>query len=315
MADGKWLDGLTGDVPVEEAARVALTVRFGVVRGLVPLAAERAFDDVEHVHQLRVGTRRAGAALTLLGDCLPKKLRKRAKSCLRSLRRAAGDARDWDVFLEGLADAKALQAAAGKPTLDFLSGYALGERGTAQERLVAAAAEFGPDFDGVCDALADAVGPPGGHRPQTFGDLADQSVGALFADFNASVDANPAEPADLHQLRIRGKRVRYAMELFAGCFPAEFRSRLYPAVEEMQEVFGDLQDAHVGVGRLEGLRDRVRQVMPSEWARLRPGLDGLKAALRRKIPARRKHFQTWREGWGKLREVYPVASPRAAEAV
>jgi hypothetical protein len=62
MADGKWIAGLTPEMPIEEAARIVLAVRLSAARHHLPLAAGRADEDVEHVHQLRVASRRAGAA-------------------------------------------------------------------------------------------------------------------------------------------------------------------------------------------------------------------------------------------------------------
>src|SRR5205085_159177 len=120
-----------------------LAARFGVVRENLPLAVEQPYKDPEYVHHLRVGTRRCGAALEAFRNCLPKKDAKKAKGALRDLRRAAGDARDWDVFIQTLEEARALQSARGKPTLDFLLGYALGERSAAQQRLKKAAKKAG----------------------------------------------------------------------------------------------------------------------------------------------------------------------------
>src|SRR5438874_12397589 len=99
MPDGKWIDGLTPGMPVAEAAKVVLAARFAVVRHFLPLASEKPHEDVEHVHQLRVATRRSAAALRVFADALPRKLLKQTKRTLRRLRRAAGDARDCDVFL------------------------------------------------------------------------------------------------------------------------------------------------------------------------------------------------------------------------
>ena len=59
MADGKWIAGLTPGMPIADAAKAVLTARFAVVRHYLPLAAEKPQEDVEYVHQLRVGTRRA----------------------------------------------------------------------------------------------------------------------------------------------------------------------------------------------------------------------------------------------------------------
>ena len=103
MSDGKWIPDLSPEMPVVDAARTVLAARFGVVRHYLPLAAESPFDNPEYVHQLRVGTRRAGAALRVFADCLPKKPQRAAKKSLRAIRRAAGGARDWDVFLDNLA--------------------------------------------------------------------------------------------------------------------------------------------------------------------------------------------------------------------
>jgi CHAD domain-containing protein len=266
MADGKWIDGLTPHMPVADAARVILTLRFGIVRTTLPAAVERPAEDVEHVHQLRVGTRRAGAALKLLGSCLADKWLVRAKKTLKHFRRAAGDARDWDVFILGLAGNRTLTAASGKPALDFLLGYALRERTAAQRHLVDAADHDRVEFEELCDQLPTALND----GSQTLGELAEKEIGDLFAEFNDAVTANPADAADLHQLRIKAKRVRYAMELFVGCFAPEFRNVLYPEVEKVQEVLGSLQDATVGVERLESLRTNVQQMMPLEWKRLQP---------------------------------------------
>src|SRR5260221_5916979 len=103
MADDKWISGLRGDMPVPEAARLVLAVRLGVVLDRLPAAVARADEDVEHVHQLRVGTRRAGAAVRIFGDSLPAKLFRKVNRALRAIRRAAGAARDWDGFLDMVA--------------------------------------------------------------------------------------------------------------------------------------------------------------------------------------------------------------------
>jgi CHAD domain-containing protein len=313
MADGKWIPGLTPTLSVPDAARAILVARLDVVRHYLPLAVERPFDDPEHVHQLRVGTRRAGAALRVFADWLPRKHHKATRDYLRTIRRAAGDARDWDVFRIGLPAARPLQGAAGRPALDFLTGYALGERCAAQARLVQAAADAGPGFAEEAAALPDRARPADdGAHPDTFGDLAAGHLGALLAAFTDAVRADPTAPADLHQLRILGKRVRYAMELFADCFAPPLKESLYPAVEALQEMLGELQDAAVGAERLEALRARVGQVAAGEWPRLRRGVTGLIRSVRAKLPGGRARFRAWRTGWGKLATQYPLEALRPA---
>ncbi len=59
MADGKWIPGLKIDTPVVDAAHQVLSVRLKVIQHYLPHAAEKPEEDVEYVHQLRVGSRRA----------------------------------------------------------------------------------------------------------------------------------------------------------------------------------------------------------------------------------------------------------------
>lgn len=301
MADGKWIAGLTPEMPVADAAQVVLAARLAVVRHFLPLAVEKPHEDAEYVHQLRVGTRRTGAALRVFAGALPRKHLKDAKRVLRALRRAAGDARDWDVFLASLPDAKPLAPAPAKPALDFLTGYAFGERTAAQQRLASAAVEVGPHFEEVCAELPGrARAPEGDGAPANFGVLAAAQLGDLFREFNAMVEENPTTPEALHALRIVGKRVRYAIELFAGCFPPALKETVYPEAERVQEVLGNVQDAAVGTERLRCIRTTVRAVMPKQLTRVRKGIDGLSTSLRAKVPAGKKAFAAWRADWLEL---------------
>jgi CHAD domain-containing protein len=301
MADGKWIDGLSAEMPVAEAARLVLSARFQIVRSHLSLAVESPYKDREHVHQLRVGTRRSGAALKVFRDCLPKKDLKEAKDALRKLRRAAGDARDWDVFIVSLEEARALRSSGGKPTLDFLLGYALGERSAAQSRLAGAVDKAGPEFIELSTAIPEHVHDPRGDGPaDPFGEQARIDLGRMFEEFNAAIDDDPADPAALHKLRILGKHLRYAIEIYAACFPPAMKEQIYPAVENLQEQLGEVQDAVVGLQRLEGLRNMAKQVIGVEWPRLHPGITKLLQGMRSKVRAGRKRFQVWSKNWTKL---------------
>jgi inorganic triphosphatase YgiF len=177
----------------------------------------------------------------------------------------------------------------------------MGERSAAQAQLSDLAAVAGPLF------MQESAAFPGrAHEPKgkpisaTFGELATSQFGELLAGFNAAAAANPSEPAALHRLRIEGKRLRYALEIFAGCFPPAFREHVYPAAEQVQEILGSIQDSTVGVEYLMSLRDRIQKSLPSEWSRLRKGFDAQLKALRAKVPAGRRAFQKWRKHWAKL---------------
>ena len=158
-----------------------------------------------------------------------------------------------------------------------------------------------PAFERECEHLPRAAHAPRGDSPPvTFGDLAAGRLGQLLGSLTLAAEANPSTPAELHQLRILAKRVRYALEIFADCFPPVFKDQVYPAVEKVQEMLGDVQDATVGLGRLARLRDRLKLTLPDEWPRLRQGFEGLMNSLRSRIPRGRKAFQKWRQEWAEL---------------
>src|SRR5215213_8146493 len=101
-ASGKWIDGIGPETAVADAARRSLEVRLAVVANALPLAAHLSEHDIEHVHRLRVATRRAAAALKLYRDWLPRKPARWIKKRLRQIRRAASEIRDLDVLIERL---------------------------------------------------------------------------------------------------------------------------------------------------------------------------------------------------------------------
>lgn len=302
MADGKWVTDVPPGLPARGAARVVLSARLEAVRRVLPLAAGYAHEDAEHVHQLRVGTRRAAAALRVFADWLPEKRVGEVKEGLRALRKAAGSARDWDMFIHGL-------AAREDAAREFLLGYALGQRAAAQERVVGAMTDTGPAFVKASTALPGRVRKPRSRSsPATFGELAVAHVGGVLADFTADVRADPTTPADLHRVRIEAKRVRYAIELFAGCFTPPLREVIYPAVEAAQEQLGGLQDAAVGIEHLTVVADRAGEFLPGVWPRLAESVTVRLADLRERLAAGPALFAAWREEWERVTAEHPLGS-------
>jgi CHAD domain-containing protein len=298
MAGDKWISGLTADTPLPDAARRVLTVRLESVRDRLRPALYEADQDPEHVHQLRVATRRARAALDIFAGCLPPKAYKRAKRELRDLRRAAGEARDWDVFLLALGERQRKPAARQWPGLDFLTGYALSRRLAAQDHLLAA----GQDQPFASDRLlADTVAAV--HKPHddTAGhaliDLARPSLGGLLKELDAAAGRDLHDYAHLHQVRIIGKRLRYAMEVFADCFEPAFKEELYPAVEGMQDILGNANDSHVAGGRLAELREKAKSLLGGQAKRVLPGVEALLRYHEERLLKEREHFEAWWARW------------------
>ncbi len=294
--NGKWIGGLNESTPLVDAAARVLTVRLEVVRDYLGLALRESDKDPEYVHQLRVGTRRAGAAVEIFSSCLPEKVYKAARKLLKRLRRAAGEARDWDVFLMTLSEARAKNNSRHRAGLDFLTGYALAQRSIAQGHLHEASPDDPFAFDHfLADTVAAVRKPPDGVH--TLMDLAAPLLSALLSDLEQAAGADLSDYSRLHRVRILGKRLRYAMEVFANCFPRPFREKFYPAVEQMQDILGRANDSHVASQRLEVLCSKIQVVRPDDWKRLRPGIEALLQYHQQRLPEERQRFLDWWRRW------------------
>jgi len=310
MAEGKWAEGLLPEMTLREAARAVLEARLGVVLTHLP-AALRPGDDPEHVHQLRVATRRADAALRIFRDCLAKHDYRAARARLRGLRRAAGAARDWDVFLIALRDRAAEARRADVAGNDFLVAYSLGQRAAAQAALEAVAAREPDDFPGFIDATLAELRQPQ-HEPHArLGEMARPKLAGLLERFALAASADLSDYEHLHQVRIRGKRLRYAIEVLAGCFAPPLRERYYPMVEEMQETLGRANDSHVAMGRLRAVRDALAE-WPATRQRVKGGVEGLLRFHQRRLPQERRRFVTWWRRWQEAAPETALVPPAVA---
>ncbi len=298
MANGKWIAGLTPEMPADEAARVVLSVRLSAVRHHLPLAVEQAADDIEHVHQLRVATRRAETAVWAFRDFLPKKPRRRVKRVLRAVRRAAGAARDWDVFLVRYAREKSAAA-------DVIAGYALRERAAAQDALAAVAARRSVAVGDACATVPAAVRAKDTDPPLCLKAHAEAVLADLFARFAREIEESPASVTKLHELRLTAKRLRYAMEVFAGSCAPSLREVLYPAVEEAQELLGAAHDAAVAASRLEQIEREMRYLPGGNAERAQAGIATRAAKAKGRAEANERAFREWVGKWRAIAAEYP----------
>jgi CHAD domain-containing protein len=298
MAQGKWISDLKPGTALAEAARHVLFVRLQVVRDYLPRAALEADKDIEYVHQLRVGTRRADAALRIFADCLPKKSYCKARRRLKKLRRAARAARDWDVFLVDLLNREKGADAKHRGGLDFLIGYAIGQRAAAHADLEAVYHEEGPTFETFLVHTIDSIQPPAAQTsPAILVDLARPMLFDRLKELEQAALGDLSDYTQLHQVRIAGKRLRYAMEVFADCFDPQFRDSLYPRIEQLQENLGRANDSHVAAGRLIALRKHLQATCPTAWPRLQPGFEQLLRSHQRRLPQERRRFLKWWNQW------------------
>lgn len=260
----KWIKSAAPNDPVSAVAKRSLQARLKRVRRYLPLAAAQADEDVEHVHQLRVWTRRAGAALRMFDAFVPQRRGKWLAKQLKQIRRTAGDARDLDVLLARLAtreppadelapliaDVTRRRRDAQPPIVELHETLASGDRLRRRVRKLVARVRWRgseqsdePRYGIWADAqLRDALAP--------FYEAAAKLDSAELdsADLEA-VETATADLDDLHQFRIAGKKLRYAMELLSAAYPREFRKELYREIVALQEKLGAINDHRVAQAR------------------------------------------------------------------
>ena len=276
-------------------ASVEALLRHDLAAGTMRLfrheAAVRIGEDPEAVHQARVATRRLRSTLRTFRRLLEPEWTARLRDELKWLADLLGAVRDADVLLarfhRHLAALPEADAKAGQRLLKSLVERREADRG----RLLGVMGE--PRYTTLLDDLvAAAAAPallPGADQP------ADEAMPPLVAkpwrQLRKTVRSAGPDPADeeLHQIRIRAKRVRYAAEAVEPVIgkPAE---RFADAAADLQDVLGDQHDAVVGE---TWLREAARSARRDEA--LVAGL--LVAAERASAAASRG---AWRSVWQAL---------------
>lgn len=235
---GKWHEVDDIKRPAADVAADILGMRVQEVTQRLPLAAHNYREDVEHVHQLRVGCRRAGAALESFKPLLPS-VATPLKACLRKVRRAAGPARDIDVLLERLQD----EASSGN-IHEFAIAQLNRRRQEVQDELIAVSKKAKRKKLKLAAkrCIQSLRKRAQKSKPVRFDRFAREALRKAGHGMFQSADLSEPSVDQLHQLRIAGKRLRYSIELFHAAFPATLRDEIYPLVEDIQSRLGDLND-------------------------------------------------------------------------
>jgi CHAD domain-containing protein len=243
---GVWAVNDAGRTPVARVAARTLRKRLEAVWRELE-AACRPRHDPERVHQLRVATRRTIAALSAFRGVVPTKQRAWFEKRLRRIRRAAGSTRDLDVLTDRLAG-----EATGEAKPASLAAKAAAARGRLLAMLARRRDVSRQPIRGVFDELAAADWPARverlvegvrrSGRDEPFATFGRRRFRRLVNRFFRRADRRLEDAADIHQLRIEGKKLRYALEIFAPVFPAAERSACHDALENLQETLGEFTD-------------------------------------------------------------------------
>lgn len=259
------LEGLDGHATVDQLVRYDLGA--AVLRLFRHDPVVRIGEDPEGVHQARVATRRFRSTLRTFRNVLEPGWTIRLRERAQWLADRLGAVRDADVLLARLHARLEQLEEPDAQAAGWLLKRLGRERDAARSALLAAMRE-GAYVQLLDDLLAAASSPMVLNGGQPAADALVPRVASTWGRLRKEVRQAGAEPSDaqLHRIRIRAKRCRYAAEAVAPVVgkPAE---RFAAAVEAVQEVLGDHHDAVVA------------QAWLRKAAKDAPGPSGLAAGL------------------------------------
>lgn len=248
-----------GPVSVGGAPTVGELAFVVLRRNLVAMLAHepgtRLGEDPEELHDMRVATRRMRAALAMFADALPARAR-HVRDELGWLADALGAVRDLDVQLERVAEWGREVPESDRLALGDLERLLSRHRDEARRRLLHALESS--RYERLVRSFTAMLrqGPsrrlaPG--RPPAVVVVPDLVRVRHRAVTKAAKRARRSSaPDDLHRLRIRSKRLRYALEFVSELYPGQ-TGKYVKRLVRLQDSLGLMQDARVAAERLHAV--------------------------------------------------------------
>jgi CHAD domain-containing protein len=251
--------------PGERADVAAVTI----LRRLAQVIADNmpgtlADVDSEFLHDLRVAVRRSRALQRELRGVFPPEPLRVFRDGLRELQVLTGPTRDLDVQLLEFGELAAGlgESAAGDvaPLRRLLEQRLAVERrrmvaGLRSDRTRALLHNW-EDFLGALVAATEDDRPDAA-RP--IADVAAERIATVYRRMvkmgNAIDDDSPHEA--LHDLRKKGKELRYLLEFFSSLYPADVVKPMVGTLKGLQDVLGRFQDREVQADLLRALGDDI----------------------------------------------------------
>jgi CHAD domain-containing protein len=281
---------LDGDATIGAVVRRALSA--SVERLIRHDPVVRLDNDPEGVHQARVATRRLRSDLRTFGPLLDKAWADGLREELAWLAQSLGAVRDRDVLLMRMR-----KRVAGLPHEDAGGASRLlatleADRERAYADLMAAlrSARYPALLDALIEAANEPAFAPGSARAAA--DVLQPLVRRPLRKLGKPVSAlgDPPRDEELHALRIRTKRARYAAEAVAPVLGKPARA-VAVAAAKLQDVLGEHQDAVVAE---RWLREQARASRSVRTAFVAGELAGLERAAAELARGR------WRKAWKAL---------------
>jgi CHAD domain-containing protein len=252
------------DVPLDGAQRadsaaVAILTRLIEVIG-VNLPGTLADLDSEFLHDLRVAVRRTRSLQRELKGVFPPDELDRFRAEFRWLQEITGPSRDLDVYLLEFDDFTSTLPEPQRDDLEPLRALLIGRRREERHRMVRALRSVRTqmllaEWQAFVDQLVEL---PEDDRPDAARPIQQVAAGRIATVYRQMVQlgekiGEQSPPAALHDLRKKGKELRYLLEFFAPLFPAHAVRPMVKTLKSLQDTLGRFQDREVQAAMLRSL--------------------------------------------------------------
>lgn len=262
--------------------------------------------DTDPVHDARVASRRLRATIPLFEDCLPSKKTKKWLKRIKKVTSALGDARDTDVQLEWLKKVYSrLSDPQCKPGVSRLMLRLRQKREKLQGPLSVAMRNLAES--GVLDEMEEELTPLASQAENVY-IYTPALYRHSFQNISTRLEAlhsyeeiiyQPDKVAELHQMRIAAKWLRYTMETFAPLYANQLKPYL-EAVRNVQDLLGEIHDSDVWQAFLPQFLEEERRRTLEYFGRERPFqrfVAGIQYLEQDRRQERSKLYQKFLTGW------------------
>lgn len=219
--------------------------------------------DPEFVHQARVALRRMRSAMKLFAPVLPADFVQAYGQAWRTLAATLGTARNWDVFVDETLPPILAAFPADRPARRLL---AEGRHRARRAHEAVAAMLVLPEYPRLLVEFTAALFALPDNAEATLTEFACQRLnGHARKARQLATRHHNLEPADRHRMRIRFKKLRYALEFFAALLPPRRLKPYLAALTQLQDELGLINDHVTAESLIAEVLDGVKPGPVQGW--------------------------------------------------
>ena len=242
--------------------------------------------DIEHVHRMRVATRRLRSSMPMFRSCIPKSKYKLWLKEIQNITKSLGSVRDFDVKIDCISKIihKEDIERKYKPGLSRII-LRLSQRRNKLQDHVHQTLDSLSDSN-IVNEMVDYFKILIKDNDQDFTythalyDLAYKNISTRLTNMLYYEDKalNPVNISDLHKMRIAVKYLRYTLETFSRLYNDDLNDSIL-ITRKLQEILGDIHDCDVWLEFLPNFTNKeINRTInyyghSRPFSRLKPGLE------------------------------------------